>query len=169
MALTFCCVLRGKILLFNIFLAVFFIAADQGLKQLATAYLQNAEPITIIPHFLGLTYTLNPGAAFGAFSGKTNILIVFTAIALAGIAYFIFIKKIDNKIESFCFLLIFSGGIGNLIDRIMAGVVVDYLEFLFFDFPIFNLADILVCSGVGLFTIYTIYTEFIATKKKGDL
>ncbi|MEG0090875.1 MAG: signal peptidase II [Oscillospiraceae bacterium] len=155
-------------MIYNILFAVLLIAADQGFKFLATLYLQNAQPIVLIPHFLGLTYTLNPGAAFSMFSGKVNMLIILTSVALGVIAYFVFIKKIDDKIESFCFLLIFAGGVGNLIDRIMAGMVVDYLEFLFIDFPIFNFADTLVCCGVGLFAIYTIYTEFLLARKKGD-
>ena len=57
-------------------------------------------------------------------------------------------------------------GVGNLIDRIVQGKVVDYLEFLFIDFPIFNFADILVCCGVGLYAIYIVLTEFILKNKK---
>ncbi|MEG0020242.1 MAG: signal peptidase II, partial [Oscillospiraceae bacterium] len=90
-------------MIYNILFAVLLIAADQGFKFLATLYLQNAQPIVLIPHFLGLTYTLNPGAAFSMFSGKVNMLIILTSVALGVIAYFVFIKKIDDKIESFCF------------------------------------------------------------------
>ena len=93
-------------------------------------------------------------------------MIIITAIALAVVAYFILAKKFDNRIEEICFVLIFAGGVGNLIDRIAQGKVVDYLEFLFIEFPIFNFADILVCCGVGLFAIYTIVSEFSPKNKK---
>lgn len=156
-------------MIYNILAAIALIAADQGFKYLATLYLQGGTPVTVIPHILGLTFTLNPGAAFSLFSGKVNMLIIITTVALAAIAYFIFVKKINNKIENFCFLLIFAGGVGNLIDRVLAGMVVDYLEFLFINFPIFNFADCLVCCGVGIYAIYTIYTEFALQKKKGKL
>ena len=59
-----------------------------------------------------------------------------------------------------CLLLIFSGGIGNLIDRVAQGYVIDYFEFLFMDFAVFNMADVYVCLGVGLYARYVFYTEF---------
>ena len=80
-------------------------------------------------------------------------------------AYFIFIKKYGEPFERACFILIFAGGIGNLIDRIMNGFVVDYFEFLFMDFAVFNVADIYVCTGIGLYTVYVLYTECF--RKKG--
>ena len=94
------------------------------------------------------------------------MLTVVTAIALVVISYFLFIKKVGTEFERFCFYLVLAGGIGNLIDRMVSGKVVDYIELLFMDFAVFNFADILVCTGVGLFALYTIYTEFIVKKGK---
>lgn len=153
--------------MFNLLLALVLIVADQGFKLLAVNGLKGQPAITVIPHLLGLRYAENTGAAFSMLSGKVDFLIIITAVALAAIAYAVIAKKIGNRFEEFCFVLIFAGGVGNLIDRILNGVVVDYLEFLFIDFPIFNFADVLICCGVGLYAVYTIVSE-VASKKKKD-
>ena len=62
-------------------------------------------------------------------------------------------------------MLIFAGGIGNLIDRVYQGYVIDYFEFLFIDFAIFNVADVYVCVGVGLYAMYVLYTEYFMKDK----
>ena len=149
-----------------IFIAVVCVLLDQGFKFLAVQYLKGQAAIAVIPGLIGFRYAENTGAAFSILSGKVDFLIIITAIALAVVAYFILAKKFDNRIEEICFVLIFAGGVGNLIDRIAQGKVVDYLEFLFIEFPIFNFADILVCCGVGLFAIYTIISEFSPKNKK---
>lgn len=151
----------------NILLAVVLIAADQVFKYLAVSGLKGQQALTVIPHFLGLRYAENTGAAFSILSGKVDFLIIITAVALIAILYAVVTKKIGDRFETFCFVLIFAGGVGNLIDRVVNGVVVDYLEFLFIDFPIFNFADVLICCGVGLYAVYTIALE-IASKKKKD-
>lgn len=140
------------------------VLADQGIKMLATTYLMGTHPVTVIPGVLGLRYIKNTGAAFSMFSNGTTMLIIVTAIALGVIAYFLFIKKAGTSIERFCFYLIFAGGLGNLIDRVFQGFVVDYFEFLFMEFAVFNFADVLICVGVGIFAIYTVYMELIAKK-----
>ena len=152
--------------MFNLLMIIVLVAFDQILKFAATNALSGGATAVIIPHVLGLKYVLNPGAGFSILSGKVNFLIVITTVAMAVIAFGIFTKKFQNKFEEFCFVLILAGGIGNLIDRVMNGVVVDYLEFLFMDFPIFNFADILICVGVGLFIAYTVYTEFLHKDKR---
>lgn len=152
----------------NFILIFILIAFDQGLKYLATQFLASGSTMTLIPHILGLDYVLNPGAGFSILSGKVDFLIIITSIALLFIAYMIFIKKIPNKIEEFSFVLILAGGIGNLIDRVLNGVVVDYFKFLFINFPIFNFADVLICCGVALYAGYIIFTEFSSKNKKGE-
>ena len=152
----------------NLFLIIVLVVLDQGFKYLATKLLVDIVPVTLVPNVIGFNYVHNYGAGFSILSGKVSFLIVFTAIALAFIAFMIFAKKFDTKVDEFCFTLILAGGIGNLIDRVVNGYVVDYLEFLFMEFPVFNFADILICIGVGLFAVYTIATEFILKKNKGD-
>lgn len=150
----------------SIIFAAFLIALDRYSKYLAEIYLMDKAAVVVIPHLLGLRYLENTGMAFSMLSGKTVFLAVVTAVALAIMAYFLFIRQSGDKFERFCFILIFSGGVGNLIDRVFRGYVIDYFEFLFMDFAIFNVADVFVCTGIGLYTLYIIYTE-IYLKKKG--
>lgn len=150
----------------NIFIVVVLVALDQLFKFLATQYLSVTAPIVVMPNILGLNYLHNYGAGFSILSGKVDFLIIITSVALVGIALAILMNKFDTKFEEFCFVLILAGGVGNLIDRALNGYVVDYLEFLFIEFPVFNFADILICVGVGLYMIYTVKTEFFSKKKK---
>ncbi len=149
----------------NIIIIVFLVAIDQFFKYLATEFLSGGTTFVIIPHLLGLNYVKNYGAGFSLLNGKVNFLIIITSIALIGIAWAILAKKFETKFEEFCFVLILAGGIGNLVDRALNGFVVDYLEFLFVKFPIFNFADILICCGVALFIIYN-FSNGIFTKEK---
>ena len=154
--------------MFNLLIVVVLVALDQIFKVLATRILPDIVPVAVVPHFIGFNYIHNYGAGFSILSGKVDFLIVVTAVALLAIAIGIFAKKFDNNIDEFSFVLILAGGIGNLIDRVVNGYVVDYLEFLFMEFPVFNFADILICTGVGLFVLNTIVTEFFSKNKKGE-
>lgn len=147
-----------------IFTAVLIII-DRISKIMAAKYLVGKGTVVIIPHLLGLQYLENTGMAFSMLSGKTVFLAVVTSLALAVMAYFLFIKRIGQPFERFCFILIFAGGVGNLIDRIFQGYVIDYFEFLFMDFAIFNVADVYVCMGVGLYALYVFYTEYFKKEK----
>lgn len=154
--------------MFNFLFILAMVAVDQLFKYLATTFIVDLVPVTLIPGFIGLNYIHNYGAGFSILSGKVDFLIIFTAAALIVIAFVVFTGRFTNKIDELCFVLILAGGIGNLIDRVILGYVVDYLEFLFMEFPIFNFADILICVGVGLFMLNTVYTEFLSKNKKGD-
>lgn len=154
--------------MYKFIIVIVMILLDQGFKYLATQNLADIVPVDIIPGFIGLNYVHNYGAGFSILSGKVDFLIIITAVTLMAIAFGIAAKKFDNNIDEFGFVLILAGGIGNLIDRVVNGYVVDYLEFLFIEFPVFNFADILICTGVGLFILNTIVTEFFSKKKKGE-
>jgi signal peptidase II len=150
----------------NILFTAVLIFADRLSKVMAAKYLADGTVMTVIPYFLGLRYLENTGMAFSMLSGKTVFLAVITAAALIIMAYFLFVKNYGERFERFCFILIFAGGVGNLIDRVFQGYVIDYFEFLFMDFAIFNVADVYVCVGVGLYAIYTFYTEFYKKENK---
>ncbi|MBR5306111.1 MAG: signal peptidase II [Oscillospiraceae bacterium] len=154
--------------MFNLLIVVVLVALDQIFKVLATRILPDIVPVAVVPHFIGFNYIHNYGAGFSILSGKVDFLIIITTVALLAIAIGIFAKKFDNNVDEFSFVLILAGGIGNLIDRVVNGYVVDYLEFLFMEFPVFNFADILICTGVGLFILNTIVTEFFSKNKKGE-
>ncbi len=116
----------------------------------------------IIPNFISglinITSTTNDGAAWGMFSGKTIPLICFTAIVMAICVVFMVKMGGKNKILFWALSLIISGGIGNMIDRIIrGGAVVDFLQFDFWkSFPVFNIADCAIVIGGGLMILYAI-------------
>ena len=148
-----------------------FVAIDQLIKLLVIEQLKPIGSLTVIDDFIQLTYAENTGAAFGSFSGKTSLLSVFTlVIIVAGIIY-LMVKKRKFDVEYVCITLVISGGIGNLVDRIFRGFVVDYIEPLFIDFAIFNFADILVtcsCIVLAVWLLYEIYRESKKEKAKKD-
>ena len=115
---------------FNLLAAAALIGIDQAIKLWATNVLQPVGAMPLIPHVVELRFVLNPGMAFSLLSGKQLFLIIATSIAL-----------------------ILAGGIGNLIDRVLNGEVVDYINLLFMQFAVFNFADICVCVGVGLWVL----------------
>ncbi len=145
------------------------VAIDQFIKLLVIEHLEPIGSFPLIDGFIQLKYAENTGAAFGSFSGKTSLLSVFTfVIIIAGIVY-LMAKKRKFDVEYVCITLIIAGGLGNLVDRVFRGYVVDYIEPLFMDFAIFNFADILVtCSCVALviWLLYDIYRE--GKREKGN-
>ncbi len=145
------------------------VAIDQFIKLLVIEHLEPIGSLPLIDGFIQLKYAENTGAAFGSFSGKTSFLSIFTfVIIIAGIIYLLG-KKRKVDVEYVCITLIISGGLGNLIDRVFRGFVVDYIEPLFIDFAIFNFADILVtcsCIFLVIWLLYDIYRESKTEKRK---
>ena len=137
-----------------IILGISIVLIDQVLKGLLVE--QNFE---IIPNILNITYTKNTGMAFGI--GKSNLyIIIIVNIIIIGAVIKILIdrgKHLDLKIL-ISLLLILSGGIGNLIDRLFRGYVIDYIDINILDFPNFNIADISIALGIALLIIYIIKT-----------
>ena len=141
-------------MLYMVFIAILVI--DQLTKYLSVEYLQGEKPIIIINNFLQLNYVENYGAAFGIMQNKQWFFIIATVIVLVGI--FIYIKT-NNKLTFLMRLSlvgIASGALGNLVDRIRLGYVVDMFDVNFgnfYDFPVFNVAD----SAIVVATISIMY------------
>lgn len=157
---------KGLVLTVVILLVVIIaalIGADQVVKYWAVNCLQPKESIGFI-HFgsfklFDLTYLENDGAIFGSMSGKRWFLIGFTSLILiAGIAILFKYRK-HSKVLSTALVLFAAGGIGNLIDRVRFGYVVDMFEFKPFHFAIFNVADIYVTAAVIILLIYVIFID----------
>lgn len=107
-----------------------------------------------------LTNILNDGAGWSIFSGKTAFLIIVTSLMLIAIIVYMIFYAERNRLLFSCFSLIIAGGIGNLIDRVFrGGNVIDYIQAMFIDFPVFNFADICVVFGVILFIVYILFFE----------
>lgn len=145
--------------LITIVAAALLVVIDQGIKLWATASLAPVGSMPLIPGVVELRYFLNDGAAFSILGGKQSFLIVFTGIALAAILIYLLFKKPARQLEYIAWLLVLSGGVGNLIDRVLNHEVVDYINLLFMNFAVFNFADILVCTGIGLLFLTLILEE----------
>ncbi len=126
------------------------VGIDQAIKLWATQYLAPVEAIAVIPHVVELRFVLNQGMAFSLLSGKQLFLIAATSAALLLVAYALFFRSRGKYLQQAALILVLGGGIGNLIDRVLNGEVVDYINLLFMRFAVFNFADICVCVGVAM-------------------
>ncbi|MDY5934378.1 MAG: signal peptidase II [Oscillospiraceae bacterium] len=143
-------------------------AADQVIKLFVERFLAPVGTAEFINGFIGWNYVRNTGAAFGSFSDNTVLLSVVTgAVLLAGIVL-IAMKKVKSKFCLVCAVMIISGGLGNLIDRVLKGYVVDFIDLQFMDFAVFNFADILVTVGAFALMFYVIADIFRDRKKSGE-
>ena len=134
------------------------IGLDQIIKYWALNYLQGVGSIPVINNVFNLTYVENRGAAFGMLQNNQIIFIIVAAIASCYGLYYLHTKKMNN-IGRVGILLIISGAIGNLIDRVRLGFVVDYLDFHIIWSYVFNLADCFVVVGTIFLCIYIITSE----------
>lgn len=153
-------------MLLTILLCAALVGIDQVLKYLAVQYLAPVGAAPFIPGFIEFRYTENTGAAFNLLSGHQGILIAITGVALLFGLFILLFRRPKNKLEYISILMIVAGGIGNLVDRIANGFVVDYLRFLFVEFAIFNFADCLVVIGFILLVIAIFRAESRAKKKR---
>ena len=146
----------------NIIISLVVIVIDFITKLLVSKTLVFDKSITIIPNFLYLTYTKNYGGAWSILASSTLVITIISFIIIISIIYYLFKNKINKKIEVFGYYLLLGGAIGNLIDRIVYGYVIDFLDFYIFgyDFPIFNIADIGIVSGITLLIISMVLEAF---------
>ncbi len=147
------------------FISMLIVVADQLTKMQMINLLKNSRPHVIVPDFFRLVYVENYGAAFGILQNKRWIFIVITLIVILVIS--LFIVKNYSKLNIFmklslCFLL--GGAIGNFIDRVRFGYVVDFLSFRLFniyEFPVFNLADIFIVIGTGIILVLVLFDKYL--------
>ena len=145
--------------IFNLLAVAALVGIDQAIKLWAVDVLQPVGAMPFIPHVVELRFVLNQGMAFSLLSGKQLFLIVATSAALLVVAYGLFFRSRGKYLQQAALLLILAGGIGNLIDRVLNGEVVDYINLLFMRFAVFNFADICVCVGVALWVLVIFLDE----------
>lgn len=150
-----------------IILSAVIVGIDQLIKFLVYSYLKPVGSVEIIPGLFSLTYVENKGAAFGMMANMRWVFIIFTIAVIAVLFYVLFKKKIKSKMFTASAILLIGGGIGNLIDRIFLGYVIDYLSISFFP-PVCNFADYCITVGTGLLLIYMIFISdyFNGSKKE---
>ncbi len=138
------------------------IIIDQVSKMLIKSNMELFSKIVIIPKFFSLYYVKNKGAAFSIFGNMPCLLTIMCFVVFLLLIYYIEKEEKNlDLISSISFGMILSGIIGNLIDRILYGSVVDFLSFKIFsyNFPIFNMADTFIVCGVILYIINVIICE----------
>ena len=144
---------------------ILLIAIDQFSKYLCVHLLEPVGTVEIIKNLLNFTYSENRGAAFGILQNQRIFFVVVTVIFLFIAFYLLFYYKEHNFWSKFAGILIIAGGIGNLIDRIKVGYVVDFISVSFFP-PIFNFADCCVVVGAIALFLHVLLTP--SPKKKGN-
>lgn len=145
--------------------AALLVAVDQWIKYWATAVLQPLGAMTLIPGVVELRYFLNDGMAFSMLAGKQTLLVLMTSAMLLCVLVLLVVRKMCLW-ERISWTLILGGGIGNLIDRVLNGVVVDYVNFLFVDFAVFNFADICITTGVVMLVLWVLYDSYKKDKEE---
>ena len=148
--------------LFNLAAVAALVGIDQLIKLWAVQALQPVGAMPFIPHVVELRFVLNQGMAFSLLSGKQLFLIIATSAALLAVAYGLFFRSRGKRLQQVALVLVLGGGIGNLIDRVLNGEVVDYINLLFMRFAVFNFADICVCGGVALWVLVIFLDELHA-------
>ena len=145
-----------RLLLISVLLALLTLAADQLSKHWFVKHFQLFETRTLIDGWLSFTYVQNTGAAWSMFSGQVWPLLVFGLLVAAGIVIW-FRKLAENCPERYvALMLVLSGIFGNSIDRCFRGAVVDFIHVHYrnvWNYPIFNIADMAICCGIGVFML----------------
>lgn len=140
------------------------VGIDQLIKFFVSVYLQPVEKVNVIGDIFKLTYVENRGVAFGMFSDMRWVFVVLTVALLAIIIIYMFKKKPQGKFFYICSALIIGGGVGNLIDRVFYGYVIDYLSLSFFP-PVCNFADYCITAGTVLLMVYLLFFSDAFSKR----
>ncbi len=147
-----------------ILLTAIIIAVDQITKFVAINQLKGQEPYVIIKNYFELRYVENYGAAFGILQQRRILFIIITSIVLLFLVFFLYKNyKTLSEISKFSIALFLGGAIGNFIDRIRLGYVVDFFRvniFNIYDFPVFNIADIFIVCGTILIIYIVLFEKY---------
>ena len=158
---------HGMVTTLAVGMIVLLVAADQLIKVWAVNSLAGIDAIPLIPGVLQFSYVENYGGAFGIFQGKAAILAAvtgfFLAVLLGAVIWFGRQKK---YFLMWTLAMVVGGGIGNLIDRVMRGFVVDYIDFCLINYPVFNVADCFVVIGTISLMLFVFLSERKEERKK---
>lgn len=134
-------------------------AADQIVKLWIQGNIALGEVFFKIPHIAELVFVKNNGAAFSILSGKVWLLSAVSIIFCIAVVVYMVWKRPKNPLLCTSLALIFSGALGNAIDRIAYGYVVDFINLSFMNFPVFNIADIAITVGAVLIVVYEVFFD----------
>lgn len=146
-------------IIFSLIGALAIIGLDQLVKSLTVTHLMNQPDINLIDGVFELAYVENRGAAFGMLQNKIWLFALFTSIVLiAMVILYVRLPKTKRYTPlRITLVMLFSGAVGNFIDRIRIGYVVDMFHFYWFEFPVFNVADIFIVVSCGLLVVLMLF------------
>ena len=153
-------------------LGVFFVGIaallllDQLTKRIVLNTLTKVDTVALIDGIFHLTYCENRGAAFGIMQNRVWFFVVVTVAVFVAVIWYMIKYKPKNKWLNFSLTLLMGGALGNFVDRIFRGYVVDFLDFRLINFPIFNVADCFVVIGAILLACHIIFSEYEKEKKQ---
>ena len=153
-------------MIINILIIVLCIAADQLTKICAAANLKDISTLPIIENIFHFTYVENRGAAFGMLADHRWVFMILSVVGIAAIFVYLTVTKPKSWWMRLAQCFIVGGGVGNMIDRIARGYVIDFIDCRFIDFYVFNVADSFVCVGCAMFIIAVIIDEVRERKLK---
>lgn len=148
-----------------LFIVAIIISLDRWVKYWVTVNIELGSKVGLLPGFISLTHTQNYGAAFGIFQNARWPLVIVSAAAVGIIIYLLAKNKIARRVGRISLACVMGGAVGNLIDRLITGYVVDMFEFDFINFAIFNVADIFLTLGGIVFVVWYIWYE---TKRSAE-
>lgn len=151
-------------------IAVLIIIADQVAKYLVVQNIGAYDIVSVIPKVLEFVYVKNTGAAFSILDNMTWLLGLISVAFCVLAVIFVMKKQPKDKMLMLSISMLFGGAMGNGIDRIFRGFVVDFIETAFIDFPVFNIADVAITGGAIILIIYIIKkdAEEMKNKEKKD-
>ncbi len=141
------------------------IGLDQLTKWIAVAQLQGKPSFPLWKDVLHFTYVENRGAAFGMLSEHRWVFMIISTVAILGLLVYLLRFAPKSRIVRYSLAMIIGGGIGNMIDRILLGYVIDFIDFTLIDFAVFNVADSFVTVGAFLLMGYMIWDTIKETQK----
>lgn len=145
-------------MLIPFFAGIFIIAIlDQAAKLFAAGLLPSVKTIPLIEDVFHLTYVENTGAGFGVFADHTWLLTVMTLLIIIFVVSYVVVKRPKNRVLITALSFMMGGAVGNMIDRIRLGYVIDFFDFTLIDFPVFNVADCFITVGAVIFAVYIIF------------
>ena len=142
------------------------IVLDQLTKLLSVLFLKNIDTCPLIRGVLHLTYVENRGAAFGMLADDRWVFLTVSTVTILVVGALLYAGRIDGIHYGIALSMIISGGIGNMIDRLALGYVVDFIDFRLINFAVFNGADSFICVGAG-FMIFLLIRDIIREGKEG--
>lgn len=147
---------------------ILIVAFDQITKYLAVSFLKGGEPVTFIKNVVQFHYAENTGMAFSMFSGARWVFVALTLVVCIGVLWYMFSDRCKSLWLYWSLGVVVAGGLGNLIDRAFYGYVIDFIEPVFIDFAIFNIADCAVTLGAVVLIAYLVADIFKKEEKSRE-